>query len=82
MIDPDISRILVHTLYTAGCHKLCSIQVGWAAIFALLQRLWDQLSAMLLHMRCHLLCYVSCHRAHSVNCKYTQLDSRSTHRGM
>lgn len=81
MRAPEIAIMQAHTLYTAGCHKLGSIQVGSAAIFALLHRLWDQLSAMFLHMGRHLLCHVSCHRTHSINCKYTQLYSRSRHRG-
>lgn len=67
MLGPEIAIILVRTLYTAGCHKLGSIQVGSAAIFALLHRLRDQLSAMFLHMGRHLLCHVSCHRGHSIN---------------
>lgn len=61
---------VLHTLYTADCHKLSSIQVRSTAILALLHRLRDQFSTMFLHMGRHLLCHVSYHRTQSINCKY------------
>lgn len=66
-------RMQQYTLYTAGCHKLSSIQIGGLAIFVLLHRLWDQLSPVFLYMGRHLLCHMSCHCTHSINCKYTEL---------
>lgn len=70
----SIQRPLL-TLYAAGCHKLCSIQIGRLTVFALFQGLWHQLGTVFLYMGRHLLSDMTSHCGNTIYCKRKQSNN-------